>query len=73
MATLSVWKFPDAGGAERAETTLEMLAKQELISLHDAAMVAWPWGAKKPRTRQLTDLTGAGALGASGVRERPDR
>ena len=65
MATLSVWKFPDAGGAERAETTLEMLAKQELISLHDAAEVAWPWGAKKPRTRQLTDLTGAGALGGS--------
>ena len=65
MATLSVWTFPDAGGAERAATTLGMLAKQELISLHDAAMVAWPWGAKKPRTRQLTDLTGAGALGGS--------
>ena len=65
MATLSVWTFPDAGGAERAATTLETLAKQELITIHDAAMVAWPWGAKKPRTRQLTDLTGAGALGGS--------
>ena len=65
MATLSVWKFPDAGGAERAETTLEVLAKQELVSIHDAAVVAWPEGAKKPKTRQLTDLTGAGALGGS--------
>jgi uncharacterized membrane protein len=39
------------------------LAKQELIKVHDAAIVSWPAGAKKPKTRQLNNLVGAGALG----------
>ena len=65
MATLTVWKFPDAFGAERAEGTLERLQKEELIKIHDAAVVSWPAGAKKPKTRQLNSLTGAGALGGS--------
>jgi uncharacterized membrane protein len=63
MATLTVWKFPTAQGAEQAEHTVESLAKQELVTLHDAAVVSWPEGAKKPKTRQLRSLTGAGAMG----------
>ena len=63
MATLTVWKFPDASGADRAEATLEQLQKEELIHIHDAATVSWPEGAKKPKTRQLNNLVGAGALG----------
>lgn len=63
MATLTVWKFPTADGADRAEVTLKGLAKQELIKVHDAAVVSWPPEAKKPKTRELHDLTGAGALG----------
>ena len=65
MATLSAWKFPDALGAERAEETLLSLQKQGLITVHDAAVVSWRQGAKKPKTRQLNSLTGAGALGGS--------
>ena len=65
MATLTVWKFPDAFGAERTESILERLQKEELITIHDAAMVSWPEGAKKPKTRQLNNLAGAGALGGS--------
>lgn len=65
MATLTVWKFPDALGADRAEATLESLQKQELITVHDAAIVSWPEGAKKPKTHQLNSLTMAGALGGS--------
>ena len=65
MATLTVWKFPDASGADLAEATLEQLQKEELITIHDAATVSWPEGAKKPKTRQLRNLTGAGALGGS--------
>ena len=65
MATLTVWKFPDAYGAERTESVLERLQKEELIAIHDAATVSWPEGEKKPKTRQLNNLAGAGALGGS--------
>ena len=65
MATLTVWKFEDAEGAEKAIATLEGLAKQQLITVQDAATVSWPAGAKKPKTRQLNSLTGAGALGGA--------
>lgn len=65
MATLTVWKFPSPLGAEQAEHTLENLQKQELIQIHDAAVVSWPEGAKKPKTRQLMSPTGAGALGGA--------
>jgi uncharacterized membrane protein len=61
MGTLSVWKFDDPTGADRAEQTLLELSKQRLITVLDAATVSWPTDRKKPRTRQLSDLTGAGA------------
>lgn len=65
MATLTVWKFPDENGAEQAVETLEQLQRQELIKVHDAAIVSWPPSSKKPRTRQLHNLAGAGALGGA--------
>jgi uncharacterized membrane protein len=65
MATLSVWRFPSAEGAEDAIATLEDLQKQQLITVHDAATVSWAIGAKKPKTRQANSLIGAGALGGS--------
>ena len=65
MATLTVWKFATPEGADDAEATLEMLSKQELITIQDAATVTGPPGKKKPKTRQLDDLAGAGALGGA--------
>lgn len=65
MATLTVWKFDDPDGAQEALTLLQRLQKQELLTLVDAALVSWPEGRRKPRTRQLHDLKGAGALGGS--------
>lgn len=62
MATLTVWKFASAEGAEAAVGTLEALQRQELIKVHDAATVSWPADRKRPRTRQLANLTGAGAM-----------
>ena len=50
MATLTVWKFPTAEGAYAAEATLKDLQRQELIQIHDAAIVAYPEGARKPKT-----------------------
>ena len=65
MATLTVWKFDSPTGADDAVVTLERLSKQELISIHDAATVSWAPGKKKPKTRQLNDLTSSGALGGA--------
>lgn len=65
MSTLSVWRFDTPDGAEKAVTTLEHLARQQLITVGDAATVSWREGAKKPKTRQLQDLAGAGALGGA--------
>jgi uncharacterized membrane protein len=65
MATLTAWKFDTADGADNAEATLTELSKQELIQIHDAATVSWPADKKKPKTRQLENLTGAGAVGGA--------
>jgi uncharacterized membrane protein len=65
MATLTVWKFDTADGADHATQTLQDLARQELIKVHDAATVSWEEGKKKPKTRQLSNLAGAGALGGA--------
>jgi uncharacterized membrane protein len=62
MATLTVWKFPTADGAEKALDTLKSLQKQSLIQVQDAATVSWPAGAKAPKTKQAVNLAGAGAL-----------
>ncbi len=65
MATLTVWKFHTPEGAEKAVGTLADLQKQDLIKVHDAAVVEWASGKKKPKTRQLANLAGAGALGGA--------
>jgi uncharacterized membrane protein len=62
MATLTVLEFPTAEGAETMLSTLQNLQKQHLITIEDGAIVYWPVGAKKPKTKQLANLTGAGAL-----------
>jgi uncharacterized membrane protein len=64
MATLTVWKFDTAEGAEEAEDILRGLAQEQLITVHDAAAVTWEEGKKKPKTRQAANLTGAGAMAA---------
>ena len=65
MATFTVWQFDTADGAEESLATLERLQKEELVTVEDAAVVSWPDGAKKPKTRQLHNLAGAGALGGA--------
>lgn len=65
MATLTVWKFDSAEGAATTLSTLEDLQGQELIQVADAAIVSWPEGKKKPKTKQLHNLAGAGALGGA--------
>jgi uncharacterized membrane protein len=62
VASLTVWKFETAGGAAEALAKLESLSKQQLITVQDAAIVTWPEGKKKPKTKQAVNLAGAGAL-----------
>lgn len=65
MGTLTVWKFDTASGADDATETLRDLASKHLITVHDAATVRWEDGKKKPKTRQLHNLAGAGAMGGA--------
>ena len=65
MATLSAWKFDTPEGAANAESILIGLSKEQLINIYDAATVEWQPGKRKPKTRQLNSLTGAGAMGGA--------
>ena len=61
MATLSVLKFNDPGGADRVLIALEGLQERQMITLEEAAVVRWPAGTKKPKTHQLHSTAGGGA------------
>lgn len=65
MATMTVWKFASADGAEQAERTLLDVQRRGLITVHDAAIVSWREGAKRPKTKQLSGLKAGGALGGA--------
>ena len=64
MATATVLKFPTADGADTALVSLQDLQKQDLITLHDAAIVSWPNGRKGPSTKQVNVVTTAALGGA---------
>jgi uncharacterized membrane protein len=65
MQRLTVWRLDTPSGADDAVKTLQSLTQQELIKVHDAAVVSWDVGKKKPKTRQLQNLAGSGALGGA--------
>jgi uncharacterized membrane protein len=62
MTTLSVLKFNTPDGAEHMSGLLQQMQRQQLITIHDAAIVTWPQGKKKPKTKQLHHLAGIGAV-----------
>ena len=65
MATITAFKFDTPDGAEQMLDLVKDLQRQQLITLQDAAIVTWPQGKKKPKTKQLESLAGAGALGGA--------
>ena len=65
MATLSVLKFNDLNGADRVLLALQGLQERQMINLEDAAVVSWPQGNKKPKTRELHGTAGMGAMGGA--------
>jgi len=64
-STLTAWKFERPDGASQAVRTLKDLQDEGLIVIHDAAIVEWPSGARRPKTRQVDDMTGQQALGGA--------
>jgi uncharacterized membrane protein len=62
---MTVLEFDSPSGADQMVKLLEEQQRQRLISIHDAAVVTWPEGAKKPKTQQLHNLAASGALGGS--------
>ena len=62
MATVTVLRFTTARGADETLDQIRELQEQNKITLHDAAIVAWPEGQQSPKTRQLVDVVGSGAL-----------
>lgn len=65
MTTLTALEFHSAEGADRALATIKDLAKQNLVKIHDAAVVSWEVGKRKPKTRELADMKSRGALAGS--------
>ena len=62
MATLTVLKFDNPEGAGQMLEKIKSLQKMELIKLQDAAIVTWPQGKKAPKTQQLANMAGLGAM-----------
>ena len=62
VATLTVWRFDTTGGAQEAADLLADLERADQVVVHDAAVVSWEVGKRKPRTKQLTPTAAAGAL-----------
>src|SRR5215468_916159 len=60
-SSLVVLKFDTPDGADKALAIALGLQKEHLLQLLDAAMVTWPVGKKKPKTRHLGDQTCTGA------------
>lgn len=65
MESMTVFKFNSADGAQKMLNLVMVFSSQELITMDDAAIVTWPQGNKRPKTKYLNDLTGAGALGGA--------
>ncbi len=65
MTTITGFKFDTADGAGKMVDLVQDLARQQLITLQDAATVTWARGKKKPKTKHLEDMTGPGALGGA--------
>ena len=61
-SSLVVLKFDSPEGADKGLELAISLQKQQLLQLLDAAIVTWPQGKKKPKTRHLGDMTAAGAV-----------
>jgi uncharacterized membrane protein len=61
-SSLVVLRFETPDGADKGLEIAQGLQKKQLLQLLDAAIVTWPRGKRKPKTRHLGDLTATGAV-----------
>jgi len=64
MSEIIVLAFPEQHGAERVLVEIDRLQREKLITIDDAATVVRGMNGK-PKVKQATSLTGAGALGGA--------
>ena len=57
MATLTVWRYDTAFGADAAEVRLKALRERGALTVHDAITVAWLPGATEPRIGHMHHAT----------------
>ena len=62
MVTLSVFQFGTEDGARQAIDMIEKCQKHGLIQVRDAGIITWPIASKKPETKHVSHLAGAGGL-----------
>ncbi len=62
MATITALKFSTPEGANQMLEKITSLHKMGLINIQDAAIVTWPVGKKSPKTKQLMNMAGMGAM-----------
>ena len=62
MATLTVFKFATPEGAGQMLEKVQSIQKMELIKIQDAAIVTWHRDKKAPKTKQLVNMAGMGAM-----------
>ena len=63
MAAVTVLKFSTLHGADAGLVVVHELQTQDLIDVHDAAIVSWPSGKKSPVTRQPVKLAASRGVG----------
>jgi uncharacterized membrane protein len=61
MTTFTVWKFDEADGATRAESSLKASAADGLVTIVDHAVMTWPHDADKPELHHEHDGPKRGA------------
>jgi uncharacterized membrane protein len=62
MASLTVFKFSNPEGAQQMLEKVQSLQKMQLITVQDAAIVTWPQDKDAPKTKQLVNMAGMGAM-----------
>lgn len=60
MTTFTVWKFDTSDGADAAVSILEHAESEGIVKVLDHAVVSWPLGQSRPKTKHVHEATRRG-------------